>query len=256
MDDLLDQEAKLALKLRRLLSNYDLETLLSIADVDEAILEFNNVIEIFEDVHVKLRRGMGVEYSQTFEELSVTMAPYNDWLLQARRRSCDLRRAAEDEKSDTVQEVVEQMSRLTSRESEDSARWEAEREERKSKLRNAWKRLANRAKADLATIATVNSEHQSDLTRDIAHIRQLLKELSDLDQELETVFATDYNEEFPTVDEYRVTLNDAIRQLMDRSQQCQTNEMRVKAQVERNKEFSDQQSRDRENREKFRFSIR
>ena len=76
------------------------------------------------------------------------------------------------------------MSRLTARESEDKDRWETEREERKSKLRNAWKRLTERVTADLATIATINSEHQSDLTRDIAHARQLLKEVCDLDQEL------------------------------------------------------------------------
>ena len=251
MDDLLDQEAKLALKLQRLLVEHDLESLLTGTEVEEAIDDFKGVIEVFESVHVGLQRGLGEDYLKSFPTTDVTLKPFREWLLQAKRRSADLRRAEREEQATNLEKVISHVSRLTQRDAESQGRWEIEREEKKNHLRNAWKRLTDRVRADLASIATVNSEYLNDINRDIAHVRQLLKEVCDLDQNLETVFGNDYAQEFGDVTGCRTLLNDAIRQLMDKGQHIQANEMRVKAQIERNKEHLEQQARDRNNQEKI-----
>ena len=250
MDDVRDQEAKLSLKLNRLMTEYDLETFLTTGEVEDAILDFKSVLEAFENVHVTLKRNFE-EYSTTYSRISDTMAPFNEWILNARRRSRDLRRSELDEQSAKVQQVVSQMAVLSQSQSDTQTRWEVEKRERKVKLRNSWKRLAARVKSDLRGIELLNSDYPSDLNRDIAHIRQLLRELNELDQELETVFGDDYNQEFADVEACRSLLNDAIRQLMQKSQQCQADEKRIRAAVERAKEEEARVERERVNREKI-----
>ena len=250
MDEVRDQEVKLSLKLNRLLAEYDLESFITTGEVEDAILDFKSILETFENVHVTLK-GKFPEYSIHYPKVSETMAPFNEWVLKARRRTRDLRRVELDEQSAKVQLVLSQMAQLSQRESNSETRWEVEREERKVKLRNSWKRLTLRVKADLRSIATLNSDYPSDLNRDIAHVRQLLRELSELDQDLETVFGDDYSKEFEDVESCRSLLNDAIGQLMQKGQRCQADEKRVRAAVEKGKEEEARQARERINRERI-----
>ena len=59
MENLVDEGTKLSFKLHRLLTEYDLGQMFDVSEFESAIPEVKASIELFEDVHVRLKRGLG-----------------------------------------------------------------------------------------------------------------------------------------------------------------------------------------------------
>ena len=68
--------------------------------------------------------------------------------------------------------------------------------EKKEKLRNSVTYLSKRIDVDLASMENENSRFTDDLQRNIAQVRSLMKEHSDLFVEVMTIFGDDYEAEF------------------------------------------------------------
>ena len=84
MGDLIEEELKISCKIKRVLNEFELELLYDIEDIEGGIKEFRDVIESYENVHVMLRRKLGGEYGETYEEYGSNMKKLNDWVRNAK----------------------------------------------------------------------------------------------------------------------------------------------------------------------------
>ena len=247
MDSLVDEETKLGYRLRRLLEEHELEYLFSASDVEAAISEMKESIERFEDIHIQLKRGLGEEeYIKLYPDFFARLKPKTDWIIQAKRVLHERKTAERAEK------MASEAREFSHRELEKTSQREAEREEGKIKLRNAFLRQVRRVEDDVMSIDLSDSRFVDDIQRDILHSRQLLKELNDIDYELETAFGNDYQHEFCEISEKsRQSLNDAIKYLMAKSRKCHERDILAKEQADKEKQYEEHIAREKENNEKI-----
>ena len=243
MEDLIDLETKLSFKSKRLLDEYDLESLFDVSEYEAAIFEFKELIEKFEDTHVQLKRGLGEkDYLEAYPKFFERLKPMTDWVVNAKRDLRKRRREIEQGKRD--QEEKESMQR----EKEVASQVSIERD----KLRNRVKHLSRRIDSDLKSIESDDSHFIDDLNRNIENVKQLTKEFTDLFADVETIFGDDFETEFSDYySKENLRLYDALNCLRATSHNSKLREVQVKEAAENLKLLEIRENEVRENEEKI-----
>ena len=84
MENLIDQEFKIVLKIKRFISRYSLELLGDIKDIGEGINEQRVLSEDYESVHVQLKRVLGENYAETYTNYDEQIGNLIDWGIKAK----------------------------------------------------------------------------------------------------------------------------------------------------------------------------
>ena len=206
MDDLIDQETKMSYKAKRLLDEYDLEHMFDVLEYEAAILEFKEAIENFEDIHVRLKRGLGEDaYLKQYPEFFERLKPLTDWVVKAKRdlmvRKRDLEKSKEEEKDAERQKELS-MKEMEGKQREVELEFQVKRD--RERMKNQVKHLGKRIDSDLKSIENEGSEFLEDLSRNIENVRQLIKEFTNVFAEVETVFGADFEGNFLTTMKIRM----------------------------------------------------
>ncbi len=243
MEALIDLETKLSFKSKRLLDEYDLESLFDVSEYEAAIFEFKELIEKFEDTHVQLKRGLGEkDYLESYPKFFERLKPMTDWVVNAKRDLRKRRREIEQGKRD--QEEKESMQR----EREVASQVSIERD----KFRNRVKHLSRRIDSDLKSIESDDSHFIDDLNRNIENVKQLTKEFTDLFADVETIFGDDFETEFSEYySKENLRLYDALNCLRATSHNYKLREVQAKEAAENLKLLEIRENEVRENEEKI-----
>lgn len=247
MEELYDQETKLAFANKRLLDQSDLDRYDEIPEIEGVIAQFNGVIEKFVDIHLKLERGMGVEaYVEKYPDGSFSSQKLmDDWIRRAidkikiikneNEKKAKEREELEERKGKEKEEREERL-RIEKEAKEDRLRIEAEelQAENQSKLekvqkdevRNRFKLLGKTMDSELAGIEQrMDVCHYTDLQKDVERVRQFLTEYRDLMVRIETIFGDDPEKDFSDSFGPRCkNLSDTINKLVDCSQKAHDSE--------------------------------
>ena len=85
MDDLIDEESKLSMKMTRFLNDYAIDLLFDIKEIEEVATVAGNLCEKYEEIHVRLRRGFGTEeYKKLYDGFDEKLKSILDWSREAR----------------------------------------------------------------------------------------------------------------------------------------------------------------------------
>ena len=151
MENLVDEETKLSFKLNRLLTEYDLGQMFDVSEFESAIPEVKASIELFEDVHVRLKRGLGEgEYLKMYPDFFHRLKPMTDWVGNARRNLRQRIREVEKEKKDMVEQEWKGKEEAESKRRAREVDFQVNRE--KDRLRNKVKNLHKRIDSDLRSM--------------------------------------------------------------------------------------------------------
>ena len=230
-NDLIDSEAKLSNKFKRLLEEYDINLLFDIPEIEAGVNEIKGVIDKYEDIHVELKREMGDGYIEAYPNDLEKLKPMTDWIKSAKLEIKN--RKILREKEDKEKEKEEEQRRIDKEEREkmakevekaDQQRREEEFRERgvrkeKERLRTAQKHLDRRIELTLMSIKRENSVFVEDMDRNICCIRELMKEHSELFIKIEDVFGEDFEKDFSIIFKTQNdAMYDSLCDLMDLSQ--------------------------------------
>ena len=107
MAALIEEELKISAQLDRFYSEYELEILLEVGEIEEAIKEFKILANKYEEVHIRLRRELGEEdYELAYENVGAHLRRIKEWIRNAKVEVKNRKLAAsserEREKLDTV----------------------------------------------------------------------------------------------------------------------------------------------------------
>ena len=84
MENLIDQEFKIVLKIKRFISEYSLDLLGDIKDIGEGINEQRVLSEDYESVHVQLKRVLGENDAETYTNYDEQIGNLIDWGIKAK----------------------------------------------------------------------------------------------------------------------------------------------------------------------------
>ena len=84
MDQNLESEEKLRVKIKRYLIENDIDLLFDVSDIEDAISEIRSLANSFEDVHVALRRELNDQYAVRFADYDQQINNITDWIKKAK----------------------------------------------------------------------------------------------------------------------------------------------------------------------------
>ena len=84
MDQNLESEEKLRVKIKRYLIENDIDLLFDVRDIEDAISEIRSLANSFEDVHVALRRELNDQYAVRFADYDQQINNITDWIKKAK----------------------------------------------------------------------------------------------------------------------------------------------------------------------------
>ena len=85
MSELIDQELKLVKKIVRFRSEYNLDLLFDINEIEEAISEQRKLLEAYEELHIKLKRDLAEDYSNTYIDYDGHIKIMTDYIILAKK---------------------------------------------------------------------------------------------------------------------------------------------------------------------------
>ena len=86
MEEIVDEEIKIVLKINRFLKENELSELLDVEELDDSVQDLKNLQQDYEEVHVKLQRQFGDEYSQKYNKFDENALIMMNWLKVAKRQ--------------------------------------------------------------------------------------------------------------------------------------------------------------------------
>jgi len=285
--NLVNDEKKTSRKFTRFLDEYsDLSDLFDITDIERAIIERKGLIDQFEEDHVELEKELGEKYEEQYPNFNISLKSMMDWVKKAKTEIKNRKvekKTAEQEKENREEvlrkerEEKEKEARVKEVEKEESLRREREMKEeqvkevekadqlrkeieleteaknkKKEKLRKAEKHMAKRIDMSLKSIQVENSMFIEDMERNISHIRDLLKEHSDLFVQIEHVFGDDYEKEFSLIfDGQNTHLYECLCKLIKLCQRTKLAELKNKEMIEQARIVKEKEVKFQENTEKI-----
>ena len=99
MAALIEEELKISAQLDRFYSEYELEILLEVGEIEEAIKEFKILANKYEEVHIRLRRELGEEdYELAYENVGAHLRRIKEWIRNAKVEVKNRKLAASSER--------------------------------------------------------------------------------------------------------------------------------------------------------------
>ena len=84
MGTLIDDELKITCKFKRFMSENSMELLYDISDIESAIQDLRNLLESYEEIHIRLKRELGDEYDKTFPNFEQDVENMSYWIRTAK----------------------------------------------------------------------------------------------------------------------------------------------------------------------------
>ena len=80
-----DQELKVVGRLERFMIEYDFSLLYEVVDIEEGIREVRNIVESYEELHLKLKLELGIlSYEETYPEYEDRIKCVTNWIRSAK----------------------------------------------------------------------------------------------------------------------------------------------------------------------------
>ena len=80
-----DKELSVVCRLERFLIEYDLRLLYEVGDIEEGIKEVCDIVESYEELHLRLKRELGtLSYEETYPEYEDRIKCVTDWIRSAK----------------------------------------------------------------------------------------------------------------------------------------------------------------------------
>ena len=223
-----DDEKRICLKIDRYFEEFTYDLMYDIEDIEKGILEFRELIDNYEEVHIRLKRELEDDYVTDYPNYDTTYQRLTGWIKQAKveikRRKVELCRSEDSKEESRLREVRHaEVEKVRADEAEASRIAEVSRleEQRKAsalreQVRTEQKYFTERMNDEIRNIREIGSTHPYDLERHLSVVRNLKTAHSELFSRVETAFGAEFNVRFGSdFRSQRDHLNNVIRTIME-----------------------------------------
>ncbi|MDP7406234.1 MAG: hypothetical protein QF495_05675, partial [SAR324 cluster bacterium] len=236
MENLIDEESKMHLKVTRFLNDNDLDLLFGIQEIEDGIAEAKILSEKYEEIHVDLKREFlktdhgAEEYARAYGNIEDRLKVILDWSKAARG---ELKRLKQEE--------------LANRQAAEDFAQAEELRLAKVKITNEEYYLRDKLNLEIDSMIAADCTFSDTIQDNIVYVKDLREKYVKILMKVDE-FGADFREEFGQFDEMSLKINTFIADMLARCQQIKVNEK-----IERGKheDLLACQKSDKENLEKI-----
>ena len=258
------------MKITRFLNDYEIDLLFDIKEIEEGVTEARNLCEMYEEIHVKLKRTfLGIEhgneeYLRAYGNFEEKVKSILDWSKAARGELKKLKDAELAEAKKAKEDEVAEAKRLKDAElaeakqlrAEELARQEEkENQENEEVLRKAKAKVTkeeyyfrDKIESEIDNMYEEGSTFLDDIQNNIATVKDLREKYVEIFMRVDE-FGDDFRGEFGQVfEDISLKINDFIKEMLTRGQKIKLTEQSEKG---RSEELSLAQKCEKEKNEKI-----
>ena len=190
------EDKRVGLKITRFTEEYDFDLLFDVEDIKAGIAEFKKLIDMYEEIHVELKRQLKDNYEHSYPDFEDKLKTMTDWVKTAK---------------------LEIKRKKVERSEKDKQVEREERRREREKLKTEERYFAERINQDLINISEKGTDLVENMEKSISDIKILIRGYSELFIRIEDAFGADFEKEFEGIyGKMNLKMNNLIRELMDK----------------------------------------